>query len=45
MNRGERKGEGEGARKWERGREAPGPWAPLFICFFPPPGPTLHKLG
>ena len=23
----------------------PGPLAPLFICFFPPPRPTLCKLG
>ena len=28
----------------ERERETPGPLAPLFICFFPPPGPALCKL-
>ena len=26
-------------------RESPGPLAPLFICFFLPPGPALCKLG
>ena len=26
-------------------RETPGPLAPLFICFFPPLGPALCKLG
>ena len=26
-------------------RETPGPLAPLFKCFFPPPGPALCKLG
>ena len=42
----------EGAREREkehvhgRGeREAPGPLAPLFICFSLPPGPALCKLG
>ena len=42
-------------RREERGRdreyacsgegETPGPLAPLFICFFPLPGPALCKLG
>ena len=27
------------------GREAPGPWAPLFISYFLPPGLVLRKLG
>ena len=29
----------------QRERETPSPLAPLFICFFPPPGPALCKLG
>ena len=29
----------------ERERETPGPLAPLFVCFFPAPGPALCKLG
>ena len=37
-------------REWERARvrgrkRPPGPLAPLFICFFVPPGPALCKLG
>ena len=36
---------GERTGAWERERETPGPLAPLFICFFSPPGPALCKLG
>ena len=43
-------GDGErerGERERERGlgREGESPSAPLFVCFFLPPGPTLCKLG
>ena len=44
-------GEGEREREKERaharGRESPreSALAPPFICFFPPPGPALCKLG
>ena len=50
-----REGEGERARERERQRayarvgerekESETPLAPLFICFFLPPGPVLCKLG
>ena len=34
-----------GERETETEKQAPGPLAPLFIWFFPPPGPALCKLG
>ena len=45
------RGGGERERKKERQRahaeerDTLGPWAPLFIGFFPPPGPALCTLG
>ena len=46
---GERERERERERVYSRGgereRERESPLAPLFICFFLPPGPALCKLG
>ena len=45
VKKGEKERErGRVARKWQRGREAPGPLAPLFIPFFLPRA-CLCKLG
>ena len=42
---GEREGEGERVHTRGRERERESALAPPFICFFPPPGPALCKLG
>ena len=43
--REERDRDREHVHTGERERETPGPLAPLFIYFSPPPGPALCKLG